>query len=313
MTSAAIDINESPSNNIANLATYQPPRGPSDSWIENVMDSLANNGIKKKLSNAARVHPCIIEGQRVLVYQRGLKQKEPEVFAELIDFAQTNSFALKEDQRDIHQKDIPFERRKAKTTSMVLLAGGLFLHGAAQAGAIPKNQLDDLINKDYVYPMVQVVDESQSKHRSYLAHDGKVSPVTKSNEIENILSIASKVKSQGTMTGVSTHNIKMPEEYIGGFINRYDYQFDNSFYGNNYSYYEGDGFGALAYYNGGNVLVDVLIGNDAQINQIIGGPYDQVLYDNHQMQLFTYRSKKNQQTSFLKATYSMGITTLISL
>lgn len=313
MTSAAIDIHQSPSNNIANLATYQPPRGPSDSWIENVMDSMANNGIKKKLSNAARVHPCIIEGERVLVYQRGLKQKEPDVFAELVDFAKNNNFALKEDQRDIQRKGISFERRKAKTTSMVLLAGGLFLHGAAQAGAIPKNQLDDLINKDYVYPMVQVIDESQSKHRSYLTHDGKISVVNKSSEIKNILSIASTVKSEGSMTGVSTHNIKMPEEYIGGFINRYDYQFDNSFYGNNYSYYEGDGFGALAHYTGSTVVVDVLIGNDKHINPSMGGPYDQVLYDNHQMQLFSYLSKANQQVSFLKATYSMGITTLISL
>ena len=312
MNSMALDIKMNTSN-VARLATYQPPMGPGDSWIDNVMQSMTNNGIKKKLSNAARVHPCIIDGNRVLVYQKGLKHSEPEAYAELVEFAGKNNFGLKEDRRDINKKGLPFERRKSKTTSMVLLAGGLFLHGAAQAGAIPKSQLDDLIQKDHVFPMVQVIDETQSKNRSYLARDGKHSPIGKSSEIENILSIASTTKTNGSVIGVSTHNVNMPDEYVGGFINRYDYQFSESQGSAKYSYYEGEGFGALAHYSQGQVYMDVLIGGDTKGIPTLGGPYDQVLYDNHQMQLISYRPRDNQHSSFLKASYSIGITSVISL
>lgn len=312
MRAAALNIHDNTSN-VANLATYQPPQGPEDSWIDNVMQSMANSGIKKKLSHAAKVHPCIIDGNRVLVYQKGLKQSEPDAYAELIAFAAKNNFGLKEDRRDLSGKGLPYERRKTRTAPMVLLAGGLFLQGAAQAGAIPRNQIDDLVQKDHVFPMVQVMDEQNSKQRSYLARDGKQSPAGVTGEVENILIIAAKTKAHGSITGVSTHNINMPGEYVGGFINRYDYQFPQQEGSGLYSYYEGDGFGALGYYNNGQVMMDVLIGGEKFISPTIGGPYDQMLYDNHQMQLISYQTKQKNQVSLLKASYSLGITAVISL
>ncbi len=313
MSLVAIDYLTNASANIATLATHQPPQGPEDSWIDNVMDSMANNGIKKKLLHAAKVHPCIIEGNRVLVFQKGLKEIEPEAYSELVEFAGKNNFTLKEDLRDLNKKGIAYERRKARTTPMVLLAGGLFLQGAVQAGTISKNQVDDLYNKDYVFPQVQIIDEQHSANRANLVRDGKRSFTGTSGEIESILTIAGETKSKGYITSVSTHNVNMPREYVGGFINRYDYQFPKSDGGAQYSYYEGDSFGALGYYTNGRVIMDILVGGDKALHPKMGGPYDQILYDNHQMQLISYTGKHKEEESFLKATYSLGITAVISL
>ena len=312
MRSVAVDYTHFQPDNVAVLATSQPPLEPGDSWIEDVMDSLANNGIKKKLSHAARVHPCIIDGNRVLVYEKGLKEREPEAYSELVDFAAQRNFSLKEDRRDRQNQGLSYERRRNRVAPMVLLAGGILLQGAAQAGGIAKDRIDELYEKDYVFPQVQVIHEHNDTNRSYLTRDGKHQSQGLQGEIENILAIASKVKNLGSVTGVSTHNISMPSEYVGGFIHRYDYQFDKRDGGGIYSFYEGEGFGALGYYSDDRIIMDVLIAGNSKIQPKVGGPFDQVLYDNHRMELISYDHHGKHQ-SFLKASYSIGITSIISL
>ncbi len=302
----AIDYLGDYSTDINALATDELPEKIGDSWIDDIMDSMKDNGIKKKLFHAAKVHPCVINGSRVLVFEKGLKQSEPEAYEELLEFAATNNFGLKEDRRDVldNKRGMLFERRMAKAAPMMLLAGGLFMQGAAQAAPVEDGAAR-------VMPEVEVLGEKQSSERAYLVRDGKRFISGPYGEVESILAVAAETKQQGELKRVSTRNIEMPQEYVGGYINRYDYNFPESCGGGKYSYYEGEGFGALGYHKDGKVVLDVLVGGGAFGAPKLWGPYDQVLYDNHEMQLMM-GDGKNDGMGLLKASYSIGMTAVMA-
>lgn len=301
----AIDYFSDYSMDINGLATDEPPEKPGDSWIDDVMESMKDTGIKKKLFHAAKVHPCVINGSRVLVFEKGLKQKEPEAYEELVEFAATNNFGLKEDRRQAkdNKTGALFERRMAKAAPMMLLAGGLFMQGAVQA--------ETALDGAHVMPDVEVLGDKQSSERAYLVRDGKRFISGPYGEVESILAVAAETKQQGELKRVSTRNIKMPQEYVGGYINRYDYNFPEACGGGKYSYYEGEGFGALGYHQDGKVVLDVLVGGGAFGAPKLWGPYDQVLYDNHEMQLMMGDGKSDGM-GLLKASYSIGMTAVMA-
>ena len=282
------------------------PSEPGADWIENIMDSMQENGIKKKLFHAAKVHPCIIDGHRVLVYEKGLKEQEPQAYQELLEFAGTNNFELKEDQRNRNKNaNVIFERRMSKTAPMVLLAGGLLCQGVANADSNMHSS-----DSTKVMPDVEVLGEKASSERAYLVRDGKRFISGPYGELESILAVAAETKQNGELKRVSTRNIEMPQDYIGGFINRYDYQFPQNCGGGKYSYYEGEGFGALGYHKDGKVIMDVLVSGAFGAPKL-WGPYDQVLYDNHEMQLMMGDGSKDGM-GLLKASYSIGMTAVMA-
>lgn len=45
------------------------------------------------------VHPCVIDGKRTLIYERGLEEKDPENFHLLEKYADNNDYVIKEDRR----------------------------------------------------------------------------------------------------------------------------------------------------------------------------------------------------------------------
>lgn len=275
------------------------------SWVNRISRAIRQTGFRRKMFTAAKVHPCIINGHRVLVYERGLRQSSPEAYEEILEFAQANGFSVKEDQRESpsNRSGRLFERRMARTAPMVLLAGALFAQGAAQAEETPAGV--------QVMPDVEVLGDHESSDRPYLVRDGKRFISGPYGEVESILAVATEAKQSGTLKRVSTRNIKMPQEYIGGYINRYDYQFPESCGGGKYSYYEGEGFGALGYYHGEKVVLDVLVGGGAFAAPKLWGPYDQVLYDNHEMQLMMGDGKQDGM-GLLKASYSIGMTAIMA-
>jgi hypothetical protein len=74
------------------------------------------------------VHPCVIDGRRHLVYERGLAQREPGVFATLARFARATGQALREDRR--HQARPPQHERRTRWAPVLLLAFGVAAEGA---------------------------------------------------------------------------------------------------------------------------------------------------------------------------------------
>ncbi len=275
-------------------------------WIERVSESFLKNRINRKLKKATKVHPCIINNHRVLVHEYGLQEQSPEAFEQLKAYALANNFGIKEDQRSKESKPVSFERRMAKSLPLLFLASGIFLAGSSLASEIGAPGADIKVMSD-----VEVTGTYDSSDRAYTQEDGKRFITNPYGETESILAVAAQTKAEGKLKRVSTRGIKMPAGYVGGFINKYERTFAN---GETFSYYEGDGFGALGYHAGdGKVVLDVLVGGGAFSSPKLWGPYDQLLgdKDNSSMQLMMGDGSKDGM-GLLKASYAIGYTAVMA-
>jgi uncharacterized protein DUF3579 len=276
------------------------------SWIERISESFLKNKVNRHLKKATKVHPCIINNQRVLVHEHGLQTNNPEAYEQLKAYAKANNFGIKEDQRSKTNKPVKFERRMAKSLPMLFLASGIFMSGTATAGGITAPGADIKVMAD-----VEVTGEYDRNDRAYSQENGKRFITNPYGETESILAIAAQTKAEGKLKRVSTRGIKMPQGYVGGFINKYERTFAN---GETFSYYEGEGFGALGYHAGdGKVILDVLVGGGAFSAPKLWGPYDQLLgdKDNSSMQLMMGDGSKDGM-GLLKASYAIGYTAVLA-
>ncbi len=282
-------------------------------WLEKVNEVFLKSNIKRHLKKAARVHPCIINGQRVLVHENALRDKNPDAYEKLKTYAERNGFGIKEDQRAMENKPVIFERRMAKTIPLLFLASGIFLSGTASAMDIssPGTSASGGDSSISVLPEVVVYGTHDRMERAYTQENGKRFITNPYGETESILAIAAKTKAEGKLKRVSTRGIKMPSSYVGGFINRYEHTFDN---GNTFTYYEGEGFGALGYQvDAGKVVLDVLVGGGPFASPKLWGPYDQILgdKDNSSMQLLMGDGSKDGM-GLLKSFYAIGYTAVMA-
>lgn len=278
----------------------------SMSWIERVSESFLKNRFNRQLKKATKVHPCIINNHRVLVHEYGLQEQNPEAFEQLKAYAQTNNFGIKEDQRVKGNKTVKFERRMAKSLPMLFLASGIFMSGTGFAAGIPTPDSEIKVMSD-----VEVTGQYDHSDRAYTQENGKRFITNPYGETESILAVAAQTKAEGKLKRVSTRGIKMPSGYVGGFINKYERTFPN---GETFSYYEGEGFGALGYHAGdGKVVLDVLVGGGAFSSPKLWGPYDQLLgdKDNSSMQLMMGDGSKDGM-GLLKASYAIGYTAVLA-
>ena len=267
--------------------------------------------VKKNFQYSATVHPCIINGERVLVFEKGLQIKNPQAYANLQSFAEENKFHLKEDTRT-KNKQFKFERRRAKTAPLMLLASGIFMSGLAQAG--DNNNGVSATSYDAI-PEVSVtaLKEKATWERSYKIKSGKRFVTNPYGNVNSIMKVASEAKRLGKLKRVSTRGIKMPQEFVGGIVNRYDYKFPEECGGQKFSYYEGDGFGALGYHNGKSVILDVMVGGGPFTAPQLWGPYDQILGDKHNSSMkLMMGSGKNDGMGLLKASYAIGMTPVMA-
>jgi hypothetical protein len=79
---------------------------PSD-WIERISASLASFGADHRLHYSSEVQPCIIEGKKCLLVRKGLRQKNPDVYAHIMHFAEQNNLKIQEDRRNQSRTNDP--------------------------------------------------------------------------------------------------------------------------------------------------------------------------------------------------------------
>jgi hypothetical protein len=72
---------------------------PSD-WIERLSSSLASFGRDQRLRYSASVKPCVIDGQKCLVVARCLENTNPQAYAFVMAFAQSNKLKVQLDRRE---------------------------------------------------------------------------------------------------------------------------------------------------------------------------------------------------------------------
>ena len=72
---------------------------PSD-WIERLSSSLASFGKDHRLRYSASVKPCVIKGQKCLVVSRCLAETDPQAYAFVMSFAQSNKLKIQLDRRE---------------------------------------------------------------------------------------------------------------------------------------------------------------------------------------------------------------------
>ncbi len=284
------------------------PEPSSSSWIEKVSQAFLKTRVNRDLRSATKVHPCIINNQRTLIYERGLAIKDRDAFEKLKAYAITNGFEIKEDRRTKENKPVNFERRMAKAMPMLFLASGIFMANAASALDINPAAASTSVKK---MSDLEVTGEYDRNDRAYTSQNGKRFITNPYGETESILAVAAKTKENGTLKRVSTRGIKMPQGYVGGFINRYQHTFSD---GQTFSYYEGEGFGALGYHaEDGKVILDVLVGGGPFSAPKLWGPYDQLLgdRDNSSMQLMMGDGSKDGM-GLLKASYAIGYTAVMA-
>jgi hypothetical protein len=193
-----------------------------------------------------------------------------------------------------------------KTILLIFLASGIFMSGTSSAADI-----NDPASGISVMADVEVTGTYDKSDRAYTQENGKRFITNPYGETESILAVAAQTKAQGKLKRVSTRGIKMPSGYVGGFINQYVNTFAS---GHTFSYYEGEGFGALGYHTDeGTVVLDVLVGGGAFSSPKLWGPYDQLLgnKDNSSMQLMMGDGKKDGM-GLLKASYAIGYTAVMA-
>lgn len=120
--------------------------------VINILNNIHKNDTKKQHSNLvnriiqsmslkkkeqAMVHPCIIDGKHTLVYERGLQIKDPFSFEKIIEFANTQGYQLKEDQRSDFLEGVKRvkNRRHANVVSIMMLTAGLMSQTAQAKSA----------------------------------------------------------------------------------------------------------------------------------------------------------------------------------
>jgi hypothetical protein len=124
-------------NILDNLRNIEEQKKPGN-LVDRIMQSMM---LKKK--KQAMVHPCIIDGKHTLVYENGLEQNDALAFQQIAEFAKTQGYQLKEDQRSDFLEGIKRvkNRRRANVVSVMMLTAGL-MSTSAQAKSAFGHDID---------------------------------------------------------------------------------------------------------------------------------------------------------------------------
>ena len=85
---------------------------PSD-WIDRLAALMSTFGPDRRLQYSPLVQPCLIQGQRCLVIDRDMEQKHPEIYSQIMKFAQDNQLRIQPDRRQ-RKQPVSEERRQQK-------------------------------------------------------------------------------------------------------------------------------------------------------------------------------------------------------
>ena len=99
-------------------------------WVRHIAAALSSVPAGRP-ATLTYAHPCRIDGAPHLVYERGLRERDPAAFGELERFAQAHGYRLREDRR---RQDVqPAHERRQPWVEVLLLTLGLAA-GSALAG-----------------------------------------------------------------------------------------------------------------------------------------------------------------------------------
>ena len=95
----------------------------SSGWVKKIVNSFRSPAIKKQTI----VHPCVINNERTLVYEKGLKDNDPFSYRQVVNFANRNGFKLKEDQRSDFIEGIKRVKDRGRANIMPIMVLGASL------------------------------------------------------------------------------------------------------------------------------------------------------------------------------------------
>mgnify|MGYP004126591527 CR=1 FL=1 len=103
------------------------------SWVSRIMSD--------EMQKQTMVHPCIINGQHILIHERGLQYKDPLGHQHILEFAKLNGFFVKEDQRSDFIEGIRRVKnmRRANVVTMMALTATMLSHNVSAKSA---NEMD---------------------------------------------------------------------------------------------------------------------------------------------------------------------------
>ncbi len=135
------------------LRRIETQRNQQGNWIERFINSMTS----RKNREQAMVHPCVIDGQKTLVYERGLKKKDQAAFNMVTEFATTHGYRLKEDQRADFLEGIKRVKnnRRANAISVLVLTAGLMSQTAQAESAIEKQGELSYIDPDITHTQTE--------------------------------------------------------------------------------------------------------------------------------------------------------------
>ena len=94
-------------------------------WVERIVNSMTRQ------SQQTLVHPCVINGEQTLVYERGLKESNPLAYEQIAVFAEARGYQLKEDRRANFLDGIKRvkDRHRRNVVSVMVLTASLMSQG----------------------------------------------------------------------------------------------------------------------------------------------------------------------------------------
>lgn len=93
-------------------------------WIDPLLRPFASQDMPRE----TLVHPCVIDEQPTLVYEKGLKENDPLAFQRVVAFADAQGYRVLEDRRSNFIEGIKRvkDARRANVISIMVLTTGLF-------------------------------------------------------------------------------------------------------------------------------------------------------------------------------------------
>ena len=298
--------NGSLSWSLEDLAAARPGTGDWTKRLSTVLSEFTANSTGHERT---AILPCVIQGRRSIVFERGLGARSPQLLAYLTRFAPDNGLHLQEDRRS---QDLPVKHDRRKNNpdewsqrAIVALAG----------------HFDDrLIPSDET---VVGSEAAVARHTTHVARsllfrapasqpvrdEGKRFSSEPREEAAALMEIVSTVHRGGTPTRVSSNVVSPLDICLDASIMRYDYTYpalQTYPASQSFSYFEGEGFHALGYHHEGKVLINVLLGGGLMTSPRLWGGYQQVLNDPVDLQILIGESD-DDMFGMLFASYSVDI------
>ncbi len=106
------------------------------------------------------VHPCILNGQRSLIYERGLEYKHPVAYLALVNFAKNNDYIIKEDRRADFLEGIKRVKdpSSANVITILILTASILSQNviADNTGIVDEVTLNNSLEQVQTYPRIDL-------------------------------------------------------------------------------------------------------------------------------------------------------------